>query len=165
MDPRYAPTRTIAWGCVALFVGLEVVVKAIVDIIVTPAVADVTRGLDVAISLGITLIGTAVRAAFIAWIVARRFAERRGYHERAEIWPTLLLGAFGGILVNYVGGPVTSVATGALTWEHILQIAWLIGVEAATFCAFVFLPLALMPAQAVAGGRETPRVPGSLGRG
>ena len=165
MDPRYLPARRVAWSCIALFVALEVVVKAIVDLVVSPAVSDITRSLDVAIALGITLIGTAVRASFISWIVARRFAERRGYHERSELWPTLLLGALGGILFNYVGGPLVSVATGALGWDHILQMSWLIATEAAAFAAFALVPIALMPEQAVARRREAPRVPGALGRG
>ena len=95
MDPKHFPARRIAWGCVALFVVLEAVVKTIVDFFVTPAVRDITRSLDVTIALGITLIGTAFRASFIGWVVARRFAERRGYHERSELWPTLLLGSLG----------------------------------------------------------------------
>jgi len=165
MDPRYLPARRVAWGCVALFVVLEVAVKAVVDLVITPATSDITRSLDTTVSLGITLIGTAVRAALIAWIVARRFADRRGYHQRTELWPTLLLGALGGIVVNYVGGPLVSVATGALGWDHVLASSWLIGTEAVTFAAFALVPITLMPPQAVAGGREAPRVPGSLGRG
>ena len=45
MDPKRFPARRIAWGCVALFVVLEAVVKTIVDFFVTPAVSDITRSL------------------------------------------------------------------------------------------------------------------------
>lgn len=153
----------LAWGAVALFVVTELVVKAVVDFVIAPAVGRMTEGVDPVVALGVSLVGTAVRAAFIGAVAARHQASRQGYHSRSELARTLVVAASISVVLNYVLGPALQLASGSLTTNDISGLVWRALPAAVTFLAFALAPLTVMAPQArPAPVRRMTSIPGAL---